>query len=78
MGRSFRQRKLKKVRRVKVQRISADGKKSKKKTMKQWEWWLIGAAIIFALSWVIFLGKSNTITNGPSTASPTAAATAKP
>ena len=61
MGRSLKQRKLKKVRRVKVHR-SKPAEKSSKKAMKKWEWWLIGFAFVFAFIWLIFLGKSGNIT----------------
>jgi hypothetical protein len=75
MGRSFKQRKLKKTRRVKIQRFSPGDKKSgKKKLMKSWEWWLLGVALVFALGYIIFLGKSGSMNPAPVT-TPTAAVT---
>ncbi len=56
MGRSLKQRKLKKVSRFRVRPTTPDPKTVKKTTMKQWEWWLIGGAIVLAALWVIILG----------------------
>ncbi|MBN1355441.1 hypothetical protein JXA40_04115 [bacterium] len=75
MGRSLKKRKLSKVKRIKVSRPVADTKKSKKKTMKKWEWWLIGLAFVFAFVWLIFLGKSGSLSPDLDTAKPTQSAT---
>jgi len=60
MGRSLKKRKLKKYKRTKLARgVSV---KSKKTTMKRWEWWLIGGAFVIAIVWLIFLGFKGGLT----------------
>lgn len=64
MGRSFKQRKLKKTRRVKVRSNSSSGKthvKTKKK-MKTWEYVLFGGAAILAVLAVVWLAQTGNIT----------------
>jgi hypothetical protein len=73
MGRSLKKRKLKKFKRVKLIRPETASRPDKKKKMKQWEWWLIGAAFVFALVWLIFLGKSGSMTAGVNSITPTPA-----
>lgn len=77
MGRSLRQRKLKTVRRVKVQRLTTvESKGPKKKGMKTWEWYLIGGAFVAAIVWLIVLANTGAMTPAiPEQTTPTQAAT---
>ena len=76
MGRSFKQRKIKHVKRAKIQRVTPTETKHPKKTMKTWEWWLLGGAFIAAIVWLIFLANTGSMTPRlPSDMTPTAAAT---
>ncbi|GEM_PF-6266824 len=78
MGRSFKQRKIKHVKRAKIQRVTpTETKGAKKKAMKTWEWWLLGGAFVAAIVWLIFLANTGSMTPQlPDSTTPTAAATA--
>jgi hypothetical protein len=65
MGRTLKQRKLKNVKRLRLKRFKETAKP--KKQMKRWEWWLLGAAFVFAFGYIIFLAKSNSLTPTPQT-----------
>lgn len=71
MGRSFKQRKVKKVRRVKVKSLKPDttaGVKNKK-SMKTWEFFLLGGALILAIVFIIFAARTGNVV--PNTVEPT-------
>lgn len=62
MGRPLKQRKLKKVRRVKVKSIKpAVSDKKAKKTMKPWEYALFGAALLIAIGFIIFAARTGSV-----------------
>ena len=76
MGRGFKQRKVKKVRRVKVKSLkpaAATGVKDKK-SMKSWEFILFGVALVVAIAFIIFAARTGNVIP-ESQATPTAAAT---
>ncbi|MGB3976760.1 MAG: hypothetical protein WBM27_10195 [bacterium] len=62
MGRPLKQRKLKKVRRVKIKSLkpSAPEKKSKS-AMKTWEYVLFGAAVLVAIGFIIFAARTGSV-----------------
>ena len=65
MGRSFKQRKLKKTKRVKVRSKVGTSKAIQKKAkskMKTWEYFLFGGALIVAALAVIWLAQTGNIT----------------
>ncbi|MCD4654485.1 hypothetical protein K8T06_11205 [bacterium] len=63
MGRSFKQRKLKKTRRLKVKSVKPATKTAKdKKKIKTWEYFLWAGAIIIAISFIIFAARTGNIT----------------
>jgi len=63
MGRSFKQRKLKKVRRTRVKSVKptiATGKKDKK-SMKTWEYFLLGGALLIAVGFIVFAARTGSV-----------------
>ena len=60
MGRSFKQRKLKKVRRFKVKSIkpAESTAKKNKRTMKTWEYFLLGGALLLAIGFIVFAART--------------------
>lgn len=65
MGRSFKQRKLKKTRRVKVRSKTVKSKASRekeKKRIKPWEYVLAAATIVIAIGSIIFFAKTGNVT----------------
>ncbi len=77
MGRSFRQRKLKKVRRVKVKSLKPDTTAvvKDKKTMKSWEYFLLAGALLVAIGFIVFAARTGNVV--PDTEpTPTAVSTA--
>jgi hypothetical protein len=79
MGRSFKQRKIKKIRRVKIKGSKPDtGAAVKdKKTMHTWEYFLLGAALILAIVFIIFAARTGSVVPD-SESTPTAVATTAP
>ncbi|HPQ40330.1 MAG TPA: hypothetical protein PLV45_08150 [bacterium] len=65
MGRSFKQRKLKKTRRVKVRSATIPSKSTavkEKKKIKTWEYFLWGGAVIAAIIFIIFAARTGNVT----------------
>ena len=79
MGRSFKQRKIKKIRRVKVKSTKPDtgAAKKDKKSMKSWEFVLLGAALVLAVAFIIFAARTGSVVTEPET-SPTPVSTVTP
>lgn len=79
MGRSFKQRKIKKIRRVKVKSTKPDtgAVKKDKKSMKSWEFVLLGAALVLAIVFIIFAARTGSVIPDPE-ASPSPVSTTAP
>ena len=65
MGRAYKQRKLKKTRRVKVRSKSVKSRASlekEKKRIKPWEYLLFAAALAFGILAIVFFARTGNVT----------------
>jgi len=64
MGRSFKQRKLKRTRRLKVKtgKSAIQSVKKNKKKIKKWEYFLWAGAVIIAIGFIIFAARMGDVT----------------